>query len=110
MVEAKWSGSYPCLCHGTWTLEVDGLDVSSLIPKELRRNEMNIYGIYEEWYFDDNYMEYFESYEDGLGCKEWIKQNKYWLDTITDDINVQTEIFYAINEHDWRYGSCGGCI
>ena len=25
-VEAKWSGSYPCLCSGEWTLFIDEID------------------------------------------------------------------------------------
>lgn len=33
MVEAKWSGLYPCLCSGEWTLKVNGKDVSDKIPK-----------------------------------------------------------------------------
>lgn len=109
MVEAKWSGSYPCLCHGEWTLIVNGKNVSGLIPKELRKSEMNTYGIYEEWHFE-NWKEVFEDYVDGLKCDEWIAENKYWLDSITDDLEIQKEIFHAINEKDWRSGSCGGCI
>lgn len=26
--KAEWSGCYPCLCYGTWTLFKDGEDVS----------------------------------------------------------------------------------
>ena len=109
MVEAKWSGSYPCLCYGKWTLIVDGKDVSGLIPEELREYDMNTYGEYYSWHFE-NWIEVFESYEDGLVCDEWIEKNKYWLDTITEDINVQKEIYDAISEQDFRHGSCGGCI
>ena len=109
MVKAKWSGSYPTLCFGEWTLEVDGVDVSMFIPDELRKSSMNTYGEYQSWHFED-WMEVFEDYTDGLECDEWIAENKYWLDTITDDINVQMKIFYAISEEDWRSGSCGGCI
>lgn len=109
MVKAKWSGSYPCLCSGKWSLEVNGVDVSDYIPNELRKSPMNTYGVYEEWHFE-NWIEVFEDYEDGLMGDEWIEQNKYWLDTITEDISVQIEIFYAITKEDWRYGSCGGCI
>ena len=110
MVEARWSGSYPNLCRGEWTLKIGGNDVSSLIPKELRYDEMNTYGTYETWYFDDNAMEVFEDYEDGLDCDEWIEENKYWLDAIAEDYDTQVKIFKAINEQDWRSGSCGGCI
>lgn len=109
MVEAKWSGSYPCLCSGQWTLIVDGEDVSSKIPEELRDSEMNTAGTYQSWHFE-NWLEVFEDYEDGLECEEWIKENKYWLDTISADRNTQSDIFYAISASDWRHGSCGGCI
>lgn len=110
MVKANWSGSYPTLCCGEWTLKVNRVDVSSLIPEELRYDEMNTFGTYQQWYFNDDWLEEFEDYSDGLMCDEWIEKNKYWLDTITDDVNVQKDIYYAINEHDWRHGSCGGCI
>lgn len=109
MVEARWSGSYPCLCNGEWTLIVNGKNVSGLIPKELRHGEMNTYGTYQSWHFE-KWMEVFEDYEDGLDYDEWIEENKYWLDTITEDYDAQMEIFYAINKQDWRAGSCGGCI
>lgn len=109
MVKANWSGRYPNKCHGEWTLEVNGVNVSMYIPAKLRRDSMNTYGTYRRWYFK-NWLEEFEDYEDGLMCDEWIVENKYWLDIITDDINVQMEIFTAINSKDWRHGSCGGCI
>lgn len=109
MVKAKWSGSYPCLCSGKWSLEVNGVDVSNYIPDELRKSPMNTYGVYQSWHFE-NWTEVFEDYEDGLMGEEWIEQNKHWLDIITDDYNVQTEIFFAIAKEDWRYGECGGCI
>lgn len=110
MVKAKWSGSFPCLCSGKWTLEVNGEDVSELIPEGLRTSEMNTYGTYYSWHFDENFSEFFEYYVDGLECDEWIMENKYWLDTITEDYDTQVEIFNAINVEDWRTGSCGGCI
>ena len=36
-VVATWTGSYPCLCHGEWMLEVDGKDYTEAIPKDYRR-------------------------------------------------------------------------
>lgn len=109
MVKARWSGHFPNLCCGEWSLEVNGVDVSMYIPDELRTSPMNTYGTYEEWHFE-NWEEVWEDYEDGLMLDEWIVENKYWLDTITDDIDVQEEIFIAINVSDWRHGSCGGCV
>lgn len=107
MVEAKWSGSYPCLCSGEWTLLVDGEDVSSKIPKKLRKLPMNTFGSYLSC---DVSEEVWEEYQAGLECDEWITKNKAWLDTITKDHSVQSDIFYAFSASDWRPGSCGGCI
>ena len=109
MVEAKWSGSYPCLCYGKWTLKVNGKDVSSMIPKELRESSMNTYGTYQTWHFED-WLEVFEDYEDGLDCDDWIMENKSWLDTITTELDTQREIYCAISAQDFRSGSCGGSI
>lgn len=108
-VEANWSGSYPCLCFGTWTLHVNGKDVSNLIPKDLRESPMNTYGTYQSWHFED-WMEVFEDYTDGLECEDWIEENNEWLSNITNDKEIKESIYYAIQEKDFRTGSCGGCI
>lgn len=110
MVNANWSGEYPNLCSGKWTLEVDGINVSDKIPEDLQHSPMGTCNQYQSWHFDEDYLEVFESYEDGLECDDWISQNKHWLDTITDNADTQQEIFHAINNCDWRHGSCGGCI
>lgn len=109
MIEAKWSGSYPCLCNGKWTLIVDGEDVSEKIPEELRNTDMGTFGTYSSWHFE-NWMEVFNDYVDGSVCEDWIKENKYWLKTITSDESIYPRIFDAINKEDFRSGSCGGCI
>ena len=108
-VEAKWSGSYPCLCSGSWTLIIDGKDVSKKIPKKLRKSSMNTLGTYQSWHFED-WMEVFEDYSDGLDCDEWIDENDYWLKEITDNNDTKILIYQAINKEDFRSGSCGGCI
>lgn len=46
VVEASWSGSFPNLCSGEWTLIVNGKDVSAHIPDNLRYSEMNTFGKY----------------------------------------------------------------
>ena len=110
MVEAHWNGEWPCLCYGKWTLKVNGDDVPDKIPKNLRKSEMNTYGVYQSWHFDENYMEEFEDYEDGLDCEEWIEPNKEWLDTISTDYRIQQAIYCAIGPEDFRKRSCNGCI
>lgn len=109
-IEAKWTGDYPNLCSGQWILKVNNIDVSQLIPEELRNEPMNTHRTYQCWYFNSNWEEKWDSYEDGLECKDWIENNKYWLDEITSIYSIQKEIYYAINSQDWRYGECGGCI
>lgn len=109
MVEAKWSGAYPCLCSGSWTLFVNGKNVTRHIPKDLKYSSMNTAGIYQSWHFEDQ-QEVFDDYMDGLECDEWITENKKWLNKITSDADIQKEIFYAIQKQDFRALSCGGCI
>lgn len=109
-VEAKWSGSYPCLCNGEWTLFIDGKDVSDKIPKDYRNEPMNTNGVYSSWRFGNDWEEEWDNYEDGLKCEDWIKENKEWLDRITTDKCEQEDIYYAFQLNDWRYESCGGCI
>ena len=109
MVTANWNGSYPCLCHGEWTLKVNGKNVSKKIPEDLRNSSMNTYGTYQSWHFED-WMEVFEDYEDGLDCEEWIEENNEWLNKITTDYSIKEQIFNAIQSEDFRSGSCGGCI
>ena len=110
MIKAKWSGKYPCLCSGEWSLEIDGRDVSDCIPKEIRNRPMYTYGIYRTWRFDEKWTEYYEDYVDGLDEIDWINGNDYWLKMITDDIEIKNGIFKAMQQHDFRENSCGGCI
>ena len=110
IIEASWSGSFPNLCSGEWTLIVNGKDVSDHIPGRLRYSEMNTFSSYSSWHFDCNYSECWEDYEDGLHEAEWIEENQDWLASITVDRDLQREIFDAISDADWRHGSCGGCI
>lgn len=105
MVVAEWTGSFPCLCSGTWKLTINGEDFSLLIPEELRHGEMGTYGIYQSWHFED-WTEVFESYEDGLQCDEWIAANP-WIHKLPAS---PIDVYYAFQAEDWRYGSCGGCI
>lgn len=109
-VEAKWSGKWPCLCHGKWTLIIDGVDVSNNIPKELKDSPMNTYGVYKHWYFSKDWDDIWGHYEDGMFYDEWIEANLEWLKTITEDKTVMEQIYDAINAEDFRVGSCGGCI
>ena len=106
-IYVKWTGTYPCLCSGKWILKVDGNDYSNLLKG---KGEMNTYGTYPRWYFNEEYSEEWDYYTDGLVFSEWKQENVDWLSKITNDEDVWEEIFDAISEEDWRHLSCGGCI
>lgn len=108
-VSAEWSGKWPCLCCGEWTLIVNGIDVSDKIPDALRTSSMNTYGYYVRRRLTTKGVCQ-EEYHDGMECSEWTIDNKDWLDTISTDLGVQEDIFYEFQEKDFRRGSCGGCI
>ena len=109
-VNAHWSGGYPTLCFGEWTLEIDGKNVSDKIPSDLINSPMNTAGTYSRWHFNKNWMEETDYYYDGLEVDDWIDANNDWLNNITKDYALKERIFYAIQEQDFRHGSCGGCI
>lgn len=107
-VEATWSGSFPCLCNGVWTLLVDGKDCTECIPESLRESPMGTFGTFKQK-SESDYESEDEIYEDGKKKAEWIQYNKSWLNRITEDVKEQGEIFKAFQKSDWRHKSCGGC-
>lgn len=111
--KATWSGRYPNLCSGTWTLECDGVAIKpSLIPFNedgAHGTHANTRGTYSRWYFDKDWCEHFEDYEDGLDETAWCEQNKNWLTQVAEP-HQWPFIFAAFQASDWRHGSCGGCI
>lgn len=102
----SWSGGYPNLCYGEWTLFKNGVEVRTDIP--FQGEPADTYGTYQRWYFA-NWMEEFEDYDDGLDEGSWIKEYEDWLKTIASE-SEWGYIYQAFNENDWRYSSCGGCI
>lgn len=109
-IEVKWTGSYPCLCHGEWIIIIDGVDFSDCIPDTKKQEPMDTYGEYEEWDFTDDRDDVWDSYEEGLQYEDWILKNHYWVDKIVTSNEDQKQLFKAIQAEDWRHGSCGGCI
>ena len=111
MIKVEWTGVSPTLCMGNWHIFIDGVDYSDKIPEKLRRESMKTYGKYSKWHFDSSTpYEVWETYKDGLDEEDWIEENNYWLSTITNDYNIKCGIYRAIQEQDWRFNSCGGCI
>lgn len=109
IVTAEWSGVWPHLCSGEWTLVINGEDVTDKIPAKIRKSHMGTFGTYEKWHFE-NWNEVWETYTDGLRESEWIEKNNSWLSTIATDQEVLGDIFRAFQSEDWRHESCGGCI
>lgn len=108
--EALWTGRYPCLCSGEWKLYRNGIDVSRFIPDSLRYSEMGTRKVYSHLYLDNEWDEYVEYYWNGLSAKQWIKKNRFWIKALCMNREEEFKLYHAINDADWRHGSCGGCI
>lgn len=107
-IEAMLTGHYPNLCYGEWIITVDGKQVS--LPEEIRRCEMDTFGIYQRWNFGPDWEEQWEDYEAGLEFEPWLQKNSWWVSKLgLSDTETQT-LYEVIREEDWRHGSCGGCI
>ena len=114
-VHVSWSGKYPCLCHGEWTITINKKKLK--IPEYHISESMNTYGEYERWYFNDHYDEKWETYTDGLKYPEWIKENEWLIDELkrikineNDIEDLTKDIYIKIQFEDFRHDSCGGCI
>ena len=107
MITARWTGKFPCLCHGEWIIERDGKKIE--LPEDLRCSSMNTYGEYRSWHFDAGWHEYWDQYTDGLTFEPWLKENE-WVADLHLTPEEQLELYEAIAMEDWRHGECGGCI
>ena len=111
-----WTGKWPCLCSGKWVIRINGQE--AIVPKlhDQHKAPFDTYKIYKRWYFEKKWNEVWEEYKDGLNLPEWKERKKDWLDLFfsLNRINPTEEdykdLYAAINEQDWRRGSCGGCI
>ena len=110
---AEWTGGWPALCHGDWIIMYND-DVFD-IPDDKSTSDMNTYGEYSKWHFED-WMEVWEDYTEGLQFEEWIKENEDWIIPNFERLNIEQtqenfkELYDVISEQDFRSGSCGGCI
>ena len=128
-ITVEWTGAYPNLCSGEWLIRINGKlieDGKDYDPYDKRkmmtpygsvlRESMNTAGTYQSWHFED-WSEVFEDYESGYAFKQWeeteiakklftlIEKNKIILSGKEKEI-----LFEALQDNDWRSGSCGGCI
>lgn len=105
--EAKWSGTYPCLCSGEWALYIDGKLCDVTIP--FQGEPADTFGEYQRWYFGDDWDEVWETYFDGLNGADWCDTYKDYLSQVAPKSDWD-DVFIAFQSEDWRHSSCGGCI
>lgn len=98
---AEWSGAFPNICSGEWSLFRDGVEVSTSIP--FQGEPAGTFGEYEDW------LDVFESYESGKEADDWVAEHRGWLSSFADEGEF-VKIYDAFNAADWRHGECGGCI
>ena len=104
---AEWSGRYPCLCCGEWTLFVDGKPCEVVIP--FQGDCADTFGTYEEWHFDEDWCEIFENYECGMGCDDWCNEYRDYLVKVAPKHDWPL-VFQAFQVNYCRHGWCCGCI
>ena len=111
-VYVDWSGKYPCLCYGIWTIKINDKEIE--IPFEKTNKDMGTFGTYCRWFFGENYREEFNYYEDGMVFSDWIQENTWLIDEVKknclgfdeDEISIICEnIFEEIQKNDFRCGS-----
>ena len=105
---AKWTAKGNNLCLGHW--EIRYRDQLLALEAARRDNDMGTHGIFSYIYPDD------EEFAEGLPESDWIIENVPWLadvfarhDIPFDEAHLRW-FYQAVNAHDWRCGSCGGCI
>jgi len=115
-ITVQWSGEYPNKCSGVWNITVEGKEFN--IPSAFINKAMETANTYQTWHFDDNMLEVFDSYQDGLKFDEWIKKNIGWIKQsftklgLIEKVTIQDlkNLYDLISAEDWRHNSCGGCI
>ena len=107
--KVEWSGDYPALCKGKWFIFKNNKDVSYAIPEGLRQSPMKTYKVYEkvEEFGGKEFHRFFYA---GLDHWMWIEENASWLKKICDTYEDMLCIFALINEKDWCFNGCGGCL
>jgi len=114
-IKVNWSGAYPNLCSGTWTVMINEMVLP--IPEEQMSSDMGTEGSYSTWSFDEDYSETFSDYydENDDSSMSWLN---YSLQCLAEGYSLKFVgekdlariISDEISEQDWRSGSCGGCI
>jgi len=114
--KVEWSGAYPNLCSGEWKITTENGIFN--IPDENKTTNMNTYGQYSRWYFGgvSGWEEKTEYYIDGIKFDEWIVTNYKWVTENFQALEIDhnednyRELYEEIRAHDFRNGSCKGCM
>jgi len=117
-IEVNWTGAYPNLCSGKWIIKFNGVEIIDTNEgrNSILSSSMATYGSYSSWHFED-WSEVFDQYDDGYEFSTWQKQISIKkLFTLIESQNIslskddKKNLYEKLQEHDWRNGSCGGCI
>lgn len=105
---ARWTAKGHTLCLGRWEITYQGMPIE--LPEERKNDDMGTWGIYSFIYDDD------PDFAEGLEEDAWIVENAEWLAEcfLLNDIPIDEQhmrwFYQAVNQDDWRCGSCGGCL
>jgi hypothetical protein len=112
--KVDWSGGYPNLCSGVWTISYDGNDF--ILPDDKMKEPMGTAKEYDSWCFSDNWSEEWDSTYFGEEAGDWIMSNISWITPNFQRLNIPETLetygllYEEIKVYDWQLGSCGGCI
>lgn len=105
---ARWTASGNNLCLGQWEICYCGLPLA--LESAIAERDMGTFGNFSYIYPDD------DEFIEGLPEDDWILENIGWISDLfaAQDIPIDEAhmrwLYRAINPHDWRCGSCGGCL
>lgn len=105
---ARWTAKGNNLCLGQWEIRYLGRQLE--LGAARREKDMGTFGIFSYIFPDD------EDFAEGLPEDDWILENAAWLADLFAEYDIPIDeqhmrwFYQAINRHDWRCGSCGGCI
>jgi len=110
-IKVSYSGKYPALCFGEWIITIDGKEIR--LPGD-KFGEMDTYGEYDKWHFEEDWEVVWGKYYDGMRFKKWKESDiceklVKFLDIKFTDEQLE-QLYDKINLEDWRSESCGGCI
>ncbi len=105
---ARWTARGTNLCLGHWEISYQGRPLD--LDPDIRDDDMGTHGIFSFIFPDD------EELAEGLREDDWIIDNVIWVTKLFSRYDIPVDenhlrwFYQAINAHDWRCGSCGGCI